>query len=175
MFMSYADLSEYRRKLLQYPKISVGAMRTGSMYAYYYDFDVEQYSLDILKYFDHMPLTFITQIIIKHNMLQGINLHHMPLEIREVWYKRIMFVIHIGRLLQMGKKIDRVSWLNYQRMVMIFRDSKYAVRNYKIDNIKEVRQIPLDQIDNLINYYARTYYGASYSQVVTQFKQQKSR
>jgi hypothetical protein len=173
--MSYADLSEYRRKLLQYPKESVGAMRTGYMYAFYYDFDVTDYSNDIVRYFDHLPLAFITQVISKHNMMQGINLHHMPLKIREMWHQRIKFVARIGQMLRLGRKIDRMSWLNYQRMVIIFRDSKYAVRNYKIGNIKDVRQIPLDQIDELMQYYAQTYYGASYSQMVSQFVQRKSR
>jgi len=172
--MSFNDLAEYRRKILSYSKVATGTIRPGNMYAYGYEFDETKYSDDIIKFFDHMPLSFIVQVIPKHDIVQGVNLHHMPLQIREMWFKRIKLVTKIGNLLRLGKKVDRISWINYQRMNMIFRESKYAVRNYKIDNIRDLRLIALEDVEELLQYYAQTYYSTSYPQIVSQFAKQKA-
>lgn len=160
--MNYASIAQYKRYLLNFNRSSI--IRTGYMYAFLYEFNTD-YKFDIVKYFDHLPLTFVLDVNLTKKLFGGINIHHMSVEARILWYKRIKAITKIIKWINIGRKVTRLQILNYRKMLNVFRGARRIYRQYRFDRVQWLRQVPLDEYDNIIRFYGNTYYGTTYGQV----------
>lgn len=156
----FGSIRNYNEFLRSFPRMQ--RLFRGNFYAFTYDFDLNQ-RFEKIKYWDLVPLIFVTgRIKSKKNIIQGINFHHLPINIRLVYLNLI-------------KKISTAEFENDRRLVrlakyealfkMFRKATKFGVRNYDMRNIKGLRKVPNSNIEEALRYYARTYYGINISNV----------
>jgi len=150
-----------------FPRAKV--IRPGEFYAYTYRFDKTQYPYSELKFWDVMPLVFVYELHKnKENekMFRAINFHHAPVRPRQIWLNRTINLT--GEAFERNKRLTRLA--SWQRLfVMMKKISKKTVRQYYLKRMIQPRHIPNDRVEEVIRYYARTYYGISISQVEAQY------
>jgi hypothetical protein len=156
---SFENIKEYVKYLRTFPLSR--RIFLGSFYSFVYDFDKENKSFNEIKYYDLMPLVFITGRHEKYpNLIQGINFHHMPLNVRNKYIEIIKTLVKED--FEKDKRL--VSIARYDLLVKMFRKAtKIAVRNYYIENISDLRKVENSDIEKTLKYYANTYYGINIS------------
>ena len=162
---NYASLTEY----IDYINNTCtpdSRILTGAFYVYVYKFSLD-YPNKILKFYDKMPLTFVTDTFTENgkSYFIGLNLHHMPVKERIRWYRRISLVIRVEQFIRLKRRIDRVTWLNYKRIVSLFNKSNLMARKYRVDRVLKLKKVPFNKVREMLNFYARTYYGVSIAEV----------
>jgi hypothetical protein len=162
--VNYSSVNNYLTFLDDFERVSV--LKPGSVYAYVYN-PLRDVPKDILKFYDLFPLTFITDVNYSTQMFHGINLHHMPLPERLLWFKRLSLIINIIKLIRL--RSDRLSWLNYHRMMMLYRKSDRVVRQYSFKRVTHARIVPFEKLKEALQFYARTYYGVGINEVSRKF------
>ena len=157
----FGSLARYMNYLKQFPR--VGQVRPGCFYVYVYDFDKENNPYSVYRYWDVLPLTFVYEIHApKKKMFRGINFHHAPVRPRQIWLARVRNLIEED--LKKGKRLVRISsW--YILFNLMKKLSKKSVRSYRMDRVSRLRKIPNNEIENVLRYYGKTYYGIDISRV----------
>jgi len=159
----YGQVVKYVRYIKQFPKAN--SILPGRMYAYFYMFDKDQ-DFNLIKFWDLMPLTFMyenykTKDGVK--MSRGLNLHHAPVRPRQIWLSRAKKIVNENDFQDNTRLIMLAKWRRLYLMMMKF--SKKSVRQYNIKNMRQVRQIPNDMIEETLKFYARTWYGINIGRV----------
>ena len=162
---NYASLPEYIN-YINNTCVTDSKILTGAFYVYVYNFSTD-YPYGKLKFYDKMPLTFVVDTFTNKgkSYFIGLNLHHMPVKERVKWYRRINLVIKVEQFLKFKRKIDRATWLNYKRIVSLFKRSKLITRKYRTDRVLKLKKAPFTKISEILKYYAKTYYGATIAEV----------
>lgn len=174
----YNSVGAYHRYLMNFPR--TGNIQVGRFFTYLYDFS-KDYPYKELKYYDFEPLTFIFSIG-PGEYFTGINFHHIPVRPRLLWLNR---VIKLARRVDnnistrftggTGRPVYRIYGLNYPLVYRILFKSKIAIRRYRFDRVSLLRAIPVNDVDQVMRYYARTYYGVGYEQIVSRYKKYRPR
>lgn len=161
----FSSIANYTKYIKQNFK-TTATFRVGNFYSYFYLFD-KTLPFDTIKYYDLFPLVFVYEFRsdIK-GLFRGINFHHLPVEIRLEWFELInnMFTDDIKRNRILFRLAD---WNKLFRMFK--RASKASVRQYYMQNIRELRKVPARNMKETLKYYAKTYYGVNISQVETKY------
>lgn len=170
---NYNSIAAYHRYLMQFPK--TGNLQVGRFYAYLYNFS-KDYPFEELKYYDFEPLTFVFSIG-PGEYFTGINFHHMPVRPRILWLNR---VIKMARRVDTdistrftggtGRPVWRIYGLNYPKVYKVLFKSKIAIRRYRFDRVGMLRTIPINDIDQVMHYYARTYYASNIKQIANRYR-----
>lgn len=174
----YASIVAYHRYLKKFKY--VGNILPGRFYAYVYDFS-KDYPYEELKFYDFEPISFIFEILPESNSFLGLNFHHMaPPQVRLLWLNR---VIKFARLIDdpiqtkftggTGRPVFKIGGLNYPRVYQVLRKSKIAIRRYRMDRVSMLRAIPVNEIDEVMRYYSRTYYGTGIKQIIARYQNYK--
>ncbi len=171
----YSHIRDYKQYLERFPR--TGALKVGSFYSYAYNFQLN-YEWDELKFYDHMPLTFIFAIDTEHNHAIGINFHHMPVRPRLLWLNRVKTIAkHVQEEIQIrglgGRPVYKISGLNYPRVYKVLAKSKIAIRRYRLNEIRFLRKIDVRFIDEVMRYYARTWLGVNIDQIRNRYLKYK--
>lgn len=159
-------LSSYIRYLLTNTR-PAQMIRPFKFYAFDYAFDKETRPYEEIRFWDMMPLVFVFDAY-KHKEgynLVGINFHHLPVISRQIWLSRIKKIqgdsFPNNRLLRMTYK---------QLWKMFIKASRYGVRQYRIERATRIRVIENIQMDEVMKFYANTYYGATYRNIEANYK-----
>jgi len=165
MAPSYGNIAEYIKYLRSFDK--AGTIRPGYFYVYEYDF-MKHYPIEELKFYDYMPLTFVYKIVKGKDSryFQGLNFHHMPVKARQWWLNRVKAMASI--YFDKGG-IRRLPGINYLVLEKIMRKGVFGVRNYKFESVRNLRAIPLEEVENIIRWYANTYYGVTIGQIQARY------
>lgn len=134
----------------------------GSFYSFVYDFDKNQ-NFNKIKFYDMMPLIYLFDKHPNHkNIVRGINFHHMPINIRYIYTSKMRNIAENN-----FKKNTRILMLTeYAKLFNMYRKAtKASIRQYDITKIRDLRKIPNSQIENVLGYYAKTYYGINIGMV----------
>jgi hypothetical protein len=84
MAESFDSIKEYVKYLKTFPVAR--RIHFGNFYSFVYNFDSENKSFNEIKYYDLMPLIFVTGRSKDYpTLIQGINFHHMPLNVRNAY------------------------------------------------------------------------------------------
>jgi len=144
-------------------------IKPGNFYAYTYRFDKKSEPYNVLKFWDVMPFAFVYELHKnKENekMFRAINFHHVPVRPRQLWLNRTVKIT--GEAFAENKRLHRLA--SWQRLyIMMKKISKKSVRQYYLKRMIQPRQIPNDRVEEVIKYYAKTYYGVSISQIEAQY------
>jgi hypothetical protein len=159
----FANLALYVKFLKSnFPKSK--RLFVGNFYTFNYDFD-RNVPHQRLKFYDYQPMIFFFDRVKgtnKRNLLQGINFHHLPINIR------IKYMTLVKKLVtedfDKNKRLVRLT--EYNRLIKLFRKAtKFAIRNYYVENMTNLRKIPNSEIENALLFYSKTYYGVNITDV----------
>jgi len=144
-------------------------IRPGNFYVCVYRFNRKTEPYSVLKFYDIYPFIFVYELHKnkdKDKMFRGINFHHVPIRSRKLWLGRTKRLI--GESFDENKRLIRLA--AWQRLfVMMKKLSKASVRQYYLKRVVQPRLVPNDRVDELLNYYAKTYYGVSINQIEAQY------
>jgi hypothetical protein len=161
--IKYDNINSYIEYITGFDIVSV--LKPGNVYAFIYKSSLD-YPDDVLKFFDIMPLAFITDL--KSDSCFGFNFHHMPIPERLVWLRKINLIARIMRFASMSSNVN-LKWLTYQRMKKVYSKSNRVIRQYLNSRIYIPRIIPFENLPTVLKFYARTYYGVGINQVSRKF------
>lgn len=130
----------------------------GNIYVFSYLFDHNLKS-DKVKFYDFCPATFIYKIDMKEKTFTGFNLHSIPSSVRETWLGLIKE--NAG-----GKTLDPKKFL---RLMSVLTKATFAVRNYSMKNVRNLKLVPKNQWDLLISNYANTTFGATTNEIQAKY------
>lgn len=158
----YGQVVKYVKHLKQFPRAT--RILPGNFYAYFYMFD-RTLPYNEIKYWDLMPLSFIYETYKTKDgekMARGINLHHSPVRPRQIWLSRAKNIVN--------EDFDRNSRLirltRWRLLYLMMRKlSLKSVRQYNMMNMRQIRQIPNDMIEETLKFYAKTWYGINIGRV----------
>lgn len=162
----YRNLMKYRKYLLENTR-PAQLIRPFRFYAFNYDFDKELRSHEVIRYWDMQPLVFVFHVYKfgdAYNFV-GINLHHLPIQSRFIWLARIK---KLQKAPFEENKIIRMKWNQLFRMYI--KANKFAVRQYRIERAYRIRKIENSEVDSIMRFYANTYYGATYMNIVAKYR-----
>lgn len=158
----FGRLAKYIKFLTQFPRAT--SIRPGNFYVYVYKFDKDN-DFKVIKYWDLMPLIFAYeeyQSKDKNKMLRAINLHHSPVRPRQLWLAKAKKLMETK--FETDSELTRIE--NWKPLFMMMKKiAKKTVRQYRKKRMVQVRRIPNDRVEEVIKYYARTYYGISIGRV----------
>jgi hypothetical protein len=162
----YRVLMNYVRYIRENCKITP-MIRPFQFYTYDYEFDKEIRPYEEIRFWDMKPLVFIFDAYkYEHGVnYVGINFHHIPVISRQIWLARI-------KKLQ-GTKFENNQMLRmkYQHLWKMFiKATNYATRQYRAERMSKVRKIDNSQMDEVMRFYGNTYYGATYSNIIANYK-----
>jgi hypothetical protein len=159
-------LQEYIRYLRENTR-AAPMIRPFKFYAFDYDFDKETRPYETIRFWDMMPLVFVFDAYKHKNGINfvGINFHHMPVISRQIWLARI-------KKLQKEKfPNNRLLRMSYHMLWKMFiKATKFATRQYRVERVSRLREVDNNQMDDLMRFYANTYYGATYQNIVSNYK-----
>jgi len=165
--MQYNNVNDYLTYINDnFERVSV--VKPGYVYSYVYK-SSKDYPIDVLKFFDIMPLTFVTSVNYTDKTFHGLNFHHMPVAERLVWYRRISVLAKILKTVQLKKSITGIPWLNYNRMQLIYEHTNRITRQYRMSRVAVPRLVPIENMNEVLRFYARTYYGVGINAVSRKF------
>lgn len=162
----YASISSYVKYLKQFPKAN--NIKIGRFYVYFYMFDKSQ-DFSIIKFYDLMPFSFIYDFYKTKDgrkFIRGLNFHHANMLSRFIWLSRVRNLVNEdfennNRLIRLAK---------WNRLFLLMKKlSKKTVRQYNIENIREIREIPNNMVEETLRFYARTHYGISINKVESEY------
>jgi hypothetical protein len=165
--MDYGSIVEYNRYLNGFKRAKT--LRAGYFYVYKYNF-YKNYPIQELKYYDYRPLVFIFNVTNRENgkYFIGINFHHLPVKARQFWLRKLQSIAK--RYFNMGG-VQRIPGLNYDTLQKVMKKSIFGVRQYRANAIKDLREIPLDKLEDIMKFYAKTYYGITIREVQAKYNQ----
>ena len=155
----FGNLNQYINFLKTFKK--VGKILPGNFYSFVYVIDRTQ-DYERIKFYDLMPLIFVTTFNTKTKTFTGINLHHLPVDVRKVWIDTLKKF----QLNSFSKNKRLLTMADYDKLYLMFRKAtKFSVRQYSLTEIRGLRRLENTDIDTAINFYSKTYYGANISMV----------
>ena len=164
----FGNLSKYVKFLKSNFPVAT-TIRPGNFYAYTYRFDRKSEPYKVLKFWDVMPFTFVYELHRNKDnekMYRGINFHHVPVRPRQIWLRKTINIT--GEAFEQNRKLIRLaSWMRL--FLMMKKLSRKSVRQYYIKRTLQPRLIPNDRVEEVIKYYAKTYYGIGISQVEAEY------
>jgi hypothetical protein len=126
-------------------------------------------SYDKIKFYDFWPMTYVFHVNPKNKTFFGLNFHHLPLNIRLFWLKRIqsMFKNQFSKEDQL-----RIPMISYDAVKHIGNDkiAMACTRQYRNDRVMNLRKVPLDELEKAMSYYSKTYYGVNISQIENKYR-----
>lgn len=152
----YGSIKEYVSILKTYPKAL--EIQAGNFYTFAYKINKSQ-QYEKIRFYDLMPLIFlIGPVKDNEDLLQGINFHQLPILARQQYISIMENISEVNFI--NDKRLTRLA--NYKRLFKFFKKgTKFAVRQYMVKNMRQVKYIPNTQMTELIKYYANTYYGSN--------------
>ena len=146
---------------------SAQMIRPFRFYTFDYAFDKETKPYDTIRFWDMKPLVFVFDAYKYDHGINfvGINFHHIPVISRQIWLARI-------------KKVQGTKFFDNQflRMTynhlwrMFIKVTRYATRQYRLERTSKIRVVENDQMDDMMKFYANTYYGATYQNIVANYQ-----
>ena len=165
--MSYIDINDYLKYLNESTQ-RVSSLQLGAFYTYNYNFYKDKRPYDEVKFYDKVPLIFLFDFKKSKNgsnLFFGLNFHHLPVKSRQIWLSRIK-KIHS----QAMQKNKRMNTVDYRQLFYMFKKSTIGVRQYRLEAVSRNRRVPTDNLDEIMKYYAKTYYGVTYDQVASKYR-----
>jgi len=167
----YGRIVEYNNFLKTFPRAS--KIQTGYFYTYSYEFKTN-YPKSELKYYDFKPLCFIFKRFKFERKVEktqgvcsvGLNFHHLPIKARQWWLNKIKVVAF--KYFEKGG-IIKIPGLNEDTLPRIMKKSSFGFRNYDEINISNLRQIRLEDLDEVMKFYGKTYYGVTIKQIQAKY------
>jgi len=161
----YGNIVEYIKYLQSFKRASI--IRPGYFYVYEYDF-MTHYPIEELKFYDYMPLSFVFTIINgkDRRYFQGLNFHHMPVKARQWWLAKVKTM---ARTYFDRGGFRRIPGLDYAALSKIMRKGKFGVRNYRFESVRNLREVPLNDLDEVLKFYAKTYYAVTIGQIQVRY------
>lgn len=169
MATNYGLITEYISYLKTFKRSAT--IRPGYFYLYNYAF-YEHYPIEELKFYDYWPLTFVFQIMRKPQgqYFLGMNFHHMPVKARQYWLNRVK---RMARVYFEKGGVRRLPAFNYDNATKVMRKGKLTVRQYRNEAVRNLRIVPLEELDTLMKFYAKTYYGVTIAQVRAKYLRER--
>jgi len=168
----YGEVSKYWKfvknngQLVKFPKV-------GRFYCYQYKFATD-YPYDELRFYDLLPFSFVFEA--NDATFTALNLHHLPLESRRVWFHRLQQVSQAadsvipyldfedGR----NKIIRNVQW---PLVCRILKKSKIGVRQYRYERVGNLRLMPIAIYPELYKFWANSYFNATIKDIQARYNQ----
>lgn len=168
----FTSLMLYLHELKKLKKAST--IRGGYFYAYKYFFH-KTYPYEELKFYDWYPLIFcfgIRQPEVNFTKdsgqyFYGLNLHHIPVAARRYWLSRVKQIAS-KQFETGGYKILPIR--NYEQLLKAMKKAKIGVRKYRFEAVKDLRKVSLDEIDGLMEWYSKTYYGVTINEIQARYR-----
>ncbi len=149
-------------------------IRAGYFYCYKYFFH-QHYPIEELKFYDWHPFIFCFGVRNpKANFekgtgqyFYGLNFHHMPVAARRYWLSKIQ---NMAKVYFEKGGYRRIPAIDYDNLLNIMKKAKIGVRQYRFEAVQDLKQVSLDELDYLMEFYATTYYGVSIKQIQSRYK-----
>lgn len=137
-------------------------IKSGNFYSFIYKVDKSR-DYNVIKFYDLMPLIFFFDVHPKHkNIIYGLNFHHLPLRARNLFLLRMKELM--AENWDANKRLVRIA--KFERLFIMFKKaSKFAVRQYDLRNMRQIREIPNKDMENISQYYSKTHYGININNV----------
>ena len=170
---NYKSLPEYIKFLKTELPQPVNKIYPGRFYCYNYKFAMDNIPYSKLKFYDYMPLIYCFEV--KQFGWVGINFHHMPVDARNFWLNKLIKLSEkveeqIRYVDVENKRLYKIPNFNYPKCYMILKKSKIAIRQYLTKRAKNLRPVPLWLIRDVMQFYARTYYGVGINQIDARYR-----
>jgi hypothetical protein len=91
----------------------------------------------------------------------------MPVAARRYWLSKVQKMAK-GYFEKGGYR--RIPAINYDALLNIMKKAKIAVRQYRFEAVQDLKQVSLDEIDYLMEFYSKTYYGVSIKQIQARYQ-----
>lgn len=161
----FDSLDEYSSKLSKFK--TTKKVEIKGAYSYLYDYSTD-YDFETLKYFDFFPLTILFNENGKGNVW-GLNFHHLPLLTRSWLLSRLKS----GQPHNFKNKNNFSLNISYLTLKSILRKSPLAVRQYRIDRMRDIRKIPNVELQELVKYSPPTFHAVDFPAVVRKYSSTK--
>lgn len=163
----FLNINDYIKHLRQFKR--TGIIKPGFLYSYIYRFDknpkFKKKPYDEQKFYDYMPATFVFHVT--ENTFFGLNFHHLPLLVRQIWLGRVRRMYEDNFL---DTEPDRIP-LNWNLLKSILlKASKFSVRQYRFDRLTDLRIVTEQDWERTFRFYARTYFGVTLRAVENKYK-----
>ena len=117
------------------------------------------------KYLDFQPFDLVIAVRPSKETFMCINFHALPVKTRQI----LMAKIKKNYEKTFEKPKILIPGVNYRKMLRFLKKIGVAVRQYRFERVMSLREVPKDEIDNLMKYYANFYYKTNYNAIVTKY------
>lgn len=168
--MSIYNYSEYISATEELSDVS-NKIIPGQFYSFAYDYyknpEINKVPADVLNFYDTLPLVYVYNLKKSKDgstlYYHCLNLHHLPLKTRKIWLSVLRKAA--GNFMEREQPITLPPSLMKTLMIK----PKFAYRQYNINRIKYLRQVPFSNINELAEYAAPTYDNVAYQQVAERY------
>lgn len=180
---NYKSIGQYTSACTKSGLTQRQKVKVGQFFAFSYNYEEDENNKE-LPFYDKKPLAYIYKI--KDNEVYGLNLHHIPIKLREDFIKHFLnepnetqvSIIQkvknkIRKLFSSSGKAKRSGFKeitkDYAELYAIFSKTDVMVRHYKKDEIVNSYAISNDYILELSKYFADTYHHATYKEAMKNY------
>lgn len=166
--IGYGNVNEYIRWINHNFK-QTNKLECFKFYTMHYDF-AETEPWKKLKFYDILPLFFVTQIFPDKKYCIGCNLHHIPVPARFDYLEK--FATISDKLNEVIPYFDYSENKHYAFKNMVYPlvwkimpKVKIFIRRYNFDRIHYLREVNLSLLSEVSKFWSSTYMGVSIKEI----------
>lgn len=145
----------------------VRRVKKKNFYSMIYHYETN-YKDEILKYFDKVPLIYVTDINFQKKYFDGINFHHLPMELRIKWFKMMGNESFFNKVVNTLKKLLNIGTINNVKFdkkslsyIIALWWVKYGIRRYTFKNVRSLHKLEGIQAYEFSKFFTNTFHKAS--------------
>ncbi len=154
----YSSLNDYLR-FIQNNLKPVKTIKVGQWYQFNYFFhinpDFSKVKPELKKTYDFFPCDLCVSISPRSKSFICVNLHRLPVKSRQIFISRLKKAFGESKF---EKDPIRLPGVNFKKLTKYLLKLGCTIRRYRMSRVHQLRLINSDAIEEIIKFYANTYY-----------------
>lgn len=160
--------SDYLSFISEFPRVGTPQVGGTYVFTYYFNKNPDFAKIPIKKkfFYSWQPIDLCFYVSQKKKYFMCINLNQLSVTLR----RQILKHLRRTQPEAFSEKNKRLKFRQLYSLLRLFQRCKISVRRYAMSRATEMRAVPPDEIDNLIEFTANFYYRGSYQSVIRRRK-----
>lgn len=162
----YSNAKEYLGLVGSFPRTNYP--RVGRFLSFFYRFHLNplyKKHPELKKYLDFLPFDLCIAVQPKKKLFMCVNFHALPVKTRQIFIARLKKTYEIN----FEKEKVLIPGINYRKLFRYLRKIGVAIRQYRMDRVALMREVPGDKIDLTMKYYANFYYRTNIQGITSRY------
>ncbi len=166
---NYRSESDYLNFIKDFPSASFPS--AGFFYVQTYMFTENPKFKDLpkdkKKFYDFAPVNICLSVNPEEGTFTCLNWHFLTVEARKLL---------LGKFLKVYPKLEdkpraKIPSMNYEALKSFLKKAaRLGVRKYRFERVIDLRVVPGDKVEELMNFIANFYYASSYNQAANRYR-----